>query len=59
MVEESIFLGAGGDGHQQLRAVQQAHKCGEEADPEGVPSAASDVVVPRYSGEANSHSTSR
>ena len=35
-----------------------AHKCGEEADPEGVPSAASDVVVPRYSGEANSHSTS-
>ena len=29
-----------------------------EADPEGVPSAASDVVVPRYSSEANSHSTS-
>ena len=49
-------MGAGGDGHQQLRSVQQAHKCGEEADPEGVSSAARYVVVPRYSGEASSHS---
>ena len=32
MVEESNFFGAEGDGHQQIRTVQQAPKCGEKID---------------------------
>ena len=54
-----IFFCAEGDGYQKIRAVQQTPKCGENIDPEGVLSPASDIIVPRYSGEASSHSTSR
>ena len=37
--------------------MQQTHKCGEQADTEGILSTVSCVPVPKYSGETSSHST--